>query len=311
VEIEATDRVGNSTRELEGRDPEVIELPLSTVDTITYRDILRLSDGSSVLLDLNDGSRVVIPETALLAIAGEDPDPTFDLVLSALPQDGLDFSYRGEKNTTILADGNRYLGVARELRLTHVTEAGPVAVDVLPEPVELSLHFPRYLLDDEHPGELQLFRWIETTNRWLLKGGHGERGGTTVTTLTRDLGVWAAFTRASDIDTGQLVTGLQLSPNPFSPNGDGLYDELDITYVLPFETDSSVLEVFDVRGTRVRILRLFEGDGVTNRTLGLSWDGKDENGREVPMGIYIVRVEVKEKNSTRVERATQAVAVVR
>ena len=72
-----------------------------------------------------------------------------------------------------------------------------------------------------------------------------------------------------------------------------------------------MVEVFDLRGERLRILRLFVADGVTNRTLGLAWDGKDEEGREVPMGIYVLRVEVKESGGSRVERSTEAVAVVR
>ena len=311
VDIEATDKVGNSTAELEGRDPEVLELPLQPQERIDFSDLLSMSDGDEVVLDLNEGSQLRIDTSILRALAPEDPAPRFDLALIAVATDELDFSDLGDKNPTVLRGSDRYLGMARRLELRYLSGTDTTLVSRLPQPVELSLHFPRYLLDGEAPGELEFFHFEDRSQRWILVGAHGERAGATVTALTQDLGTWAVFRHPIEIDTSALVTGLQLSPNPFSPNGDGLYDELNITYVLPFETDSSVLEVFDVRGQRVRILRLFAGDGVTNRTLGLTWDGKDDGGREVPMGIYVVRVEVKEKNSPRVERATAAVAVVR
>ena len=107
------------------------------------------------------------------------------------------------------------------------------------------------------------------------------------------------------------MTGLVITPNPFTPNGDGLYDETDISYVLPEAINWAVVEVFDIQGERVRVLQKFAPDDVTNRTLSLTWDGRDEGGRLVPMGIYVVRVEVENKNEVRVERATRAVAVVR
>ena len=114
------------------------------------------------------------------------------------------------------------------------------------------------------------------------------------------------------LENETLVTGLQLTPNPFSPNGDGIHDFLNISYVIPDEIDQAVVEIYDMRGERVRILQLFTGVGdMTNRTDGLVWDGKDESGNYVPFGIYVCRVEVLGKFLNRWERATAAVVVVR
>ena len=223
----------------------------------------------------------------------------------------VDFSFTGDRNESILAGGDRYLGVARQLELFTIEGGDSTLVEKLPEPVELSIHFPRYVMGDAEPWELQFFRWNERTRRWILVGAHGESSGTTITASVNQLGTYAAFVRANEIDRDKIVTGLQLSPNPFSPNGDGLYDELNITWVLPDETESTIVEIFDKRGIRFRTLSFFVGDGVINRTLGISWDGRDEAGREVPRGIYIVRVEARDSQDNWVGRATEAVAVIR
>jgi immune inhibitor A len=72
-------------------------------------------------------------------------------------------------------------------------------------------------------------------------------------------------------------------PVPFSP-GSG---ELTLRFVLPEDVDAAGgrarLEVFDVRGRRVRALGDVEARaGVTT----MSWDGRDEGARRVAAGVY-------------------------
>ncbi len=81
---------------------------------------------------------------------------------------------------------------------------------------------------------------------------------------------------------------LDISPNPFSPDGDGTDEVVLISYQLPFNLARVQVKIFDVRGRLVRFL-------VNNRPIGMSgsflWDGRNDEGYICPLGIYIVYME--------------------
>ncbi len=68
-------------------------------------------------------------------------------------------------------------------------------------------------------------------------------------------------------------------PNPFGSSGTQLRLRLP-------RAGEATLEVFDVRGRRVREIRQRFGEGV-NR---LEFDGRDAHGSELPSGVYLVRL---------------------
>ncbi|MDZ7340335.1 MAG: lamin tail domain-containing protein [candidate division KSB1 bacterium] len=81
---------------------------------------------------------------------------------------------------------------------------------------------------------------------------------------------------------------LQISPNPFSPDGDGIDEVALISYQLPFNLGRVQVKIFDARGRLVRFL-------VNNRPIAMSgsfiWDGRNDQGYNCPMGIYIIYME--------------------
>ncbi len=81
---------------------------------------------------------------------------------------------------------------------------------------------------------------------------------------------------------------LSVSPNPFSPDGDGMDDAALISYSLPTATASINLRIFDVRGRLVRTLR---GAAPSGSQAIVVWDGKDDAGQLLRMGIYIIHLE--------------------
>ncbi|MCR5715111.1 MAG: lamin tail domain-containing protein [Bacteroidales bacterium] len=87
------------------------------------------------------------------------------------------------------------------------------------------------------------------------------------------------------VGTAVAQAALQVEPERFSPDGDGVSDEVTVHYVLP-EADGRVdLVVFDRYGAPVRrlardVMALREGTFV--------WDGCDGRGRTVPSGIYVI-----------------------
>ena len=79
-----------------------------------------------------------------------------------------------------------------------------------------------------------------------------------------------------------------VSPNPFSPDGDGIEDVAVVSYILPTKTSAVNLRIYDIHGRCIRILLGASPSGSQGSVI---WDGRDEAGRVCPMGIYIVCIE--------------------
>ncbi len=79
-----------------------------------------------------------------------------------------------------------------------------------------------------------------------------------------------------------------LSPETFSPDGDGLDDYLLISYKLPVDGCIANIRVFSANGIEVKRL-------ASNLLIGtegtLTWDGLNSRNQRVPIGVYIVYIE--------------------
>jgi hypothetical protein len=79
-----------------------------------------------------------------------------------------------------------------------------------------------------------------------------------------------------------------VTPNPFTPNGDGDGDRVAVSYELPLARATVRITVYDVLG-RARA-RLVDLEPSASRG-ELLWDGVDDNGAPLPTGLYVVRLE--------------------
>ena len=88
----------------------------------------------------------------------------------------------------------------------------------------------------------------------------------------------------------ELFGDLAVNPPVFSPNGDGVNDEmtLDFTLMLVGASTAVEAEIFDLGGRRIRLLE--EQRSVSAGTYSIPWDGRDEAGNLVPPGMYAVRL---------------------
>ena len=93
------------------------------------------------------------------------------------------------------------------------------------------------------------------------------------------------------IGRGQLIDDLQLTSPVFSPNGDGINDQLQVSYILLRALSEVPINVtlYDLSGRTVRRL---QNSGALNGPQLLTWDGRNEDGAMAPPGMYLLRLSI-------------------
>ena len=104
---------------------------------------------------------------------------------------------------------------------------------------------------------------------------------------------------------GDLLIDLETAPNPFTPNGDGVNDQVTLNYKLREVTTGRevLLEIFDLAGRPVASLT---GGLTTSGAYQQSWDGRNSAGELVPPGTYLYRLKL---DAEQVEEKTGLFAV--
>ena len=86
----------------------------------------------------------------------------------------------------------------------------------------------------------------------------------------------------------QLIGDLELAPATFTPNGDGINDQVHIRFVVfKVETATPRVRVFDLAGRVVAEL-VGAGEDVASYT----WSGRDAEGVLVPPGLYLCHIDL-------------------
>ena len=158
-----------------------------------------------------------------------------------------------------------------------------------------------------------LFGWVPDTERWIYEGGAGSPAGNAVTGEIADQGLFGVFSwDRLDVGSAKGLTGVVVEPNPFSPNGDGLYETTDVSFFLGRAADYVNVEFYDLSGRLARRLVFQQPTEYVGRTPAkVTWDGKDSEGKVVPYGIYVMRVEARFKTEPTFERVNRPVVVIK
>ncbi|MCK4546732.1 MAG: gliding motility-associated C-terminal domain-containing protein [Candidatus Eisenbacteria sp.] len=203
----------------------------------------------------------------------------------------------------------RSIGFARDIRVTDLA-GGPITA--FEEPIQISIHYelPAEQEAGITEGNLVLYRWEPRTSRWVFVGGRVNPDARTILARVKHLAErYAVFEdRGLERDRADFITGISFTPNPFSPNGDGIYDALRISYHL-WANATITIDIYDMSGREVNNF-VFEETGSPGEALGHEWDGRDTNGEMVPYGIYIVRFRAVDESEF-LYRFNKAVAVIR
>jgi len=98
---------------------------------------------------------------------------------------------------------------------------------------------------------------------------------------------------------------LSVNPNPFSPDGDGYQERTLITYELPYNRAKVNLSLYTRTGIRKCCFLKQKDSGKSGQII---WDGRDGEGKKMPVGLYIVYLEAVDKeNNRRVIKKTPVV----
>jgi hypothetical protein len=96
-----------------------------------------------------------------------------------------------------------------------------------------------------------------------------------------------AWTLVGRGQIGHTLAGVRVWPNPFNAGRGPTQIQIDLANVQVPQPLS--VAIYDLAGSMVR--RLWERELRTAGRQGLEWDGRDEGGRLVVPGLYLLRVE--------------------
>ena len=99
---------------------------------------------------------------------------------------------------------------------------------------------------------------------------------------------------------------ISVSPNPFSPDGDGFEDFCIIRYNLPLMTSTLNLRIYDIKGRLIRTVANGELAGPQGEIV---WDGTDDNKQRARIGVYVIFLEATDRSSGNVMTAKTVVVV--
>lgn len=94
------------------------------------------------------------------------------------------------------------------------------------------------------------------------------------------------------VEQNALLMDVVVRPAAFSPNGDGINDRTVFAFnVVRVGDDSPVAaEIYDLGGRSMR--RLAQARPFSTGPYEIEWDGRDDGGRVVPPGLYVVQLSV-------------------
>ncbi len=108
--------------------------------------------------------------------------------------------------------------------------------------------------------------------------------------------------------TDKLKSRISISPNPFSPDNDGIEDFALINLDLPVRTARIKVVIYDVLGRKIRILKDNSFSGPNSI---ITWNGKNDAGRLMRMGIYIVYVQILNDHNGIIKEIKDTVVLAR
>lgn len=167
----------------------------------------------------------------------------------------------------------------------------------LQKPATLSFQVPQATLDGAAAGEYPaVFR--HTGAEWTLIGGTLDKSAAIprVQAAVKQLGTYAVLL-TDEAGGGAPLADMNCQPRMISPRGGGFNTRMAISFTLGQSADVTV-RVFDMAGHMIR--EIIAGQSRSPGSQVEVWDGKDQDGRIVYDGMYLVRVEAGSEAANKV-----------
>jgi hypothetical protein len=101
------------------------------------------------------------------------------------------------------------------------------------------------------------------------------------------------YKNSQEISAFTEIETITVSPSVFSPDGDGSDDHAFLTLVPGGSGFIGNIEIYDLQGRKIKTI-------CSNRLLGTEtifpWDGKCNDSKEAPFGIYLIYIEIFNQN---------------
>ena len=269
-------------------------LSLTTAQYDNGNSSLQLTNGHAYALD--DGSRAIIDETEEVgteeriyqASAGswtiENPttgtpggfgdDTPLPVTLSSFTAIQTQAGFTRLNWTTQSEINNAYWNVYRA-----ATDEFCAAFSVNNEPIDgqgTSVEETSYTFVDESDLQNQTYwYWLESVS---LSGS---------ASLYEPISITMEEIPNNPTPPANIVYGVTNYPNPFNP-------ETDIRFALKEAVSNAELSIYNLKGQKIRTL--YQGSIESDRYYTVTWDGKDNIGKQVASGIYFYKLETVHKS---------------
>ncbi len=111
--------------------------------------------------------------------------------------------------------------------------------------------------------------------------------------------------RSKTIRVSAPINNYSLTNKIFSPDGDGIEDTLYVQYNFPEANGKLYVYIYNLNA---HLIKTYEYKKLVNKSGIISWDGKKENGKIAPIGIYIILLEYKSENHSISEKHSAVLA---
>lgn len=243
-------------------------------------------------INLSDGTKLEVPPGAVVSDTTISIEQKYDPVV----EDEYEQDVPSPHTDSVYLD---YLTTEGEKDLDGGTGV-PLTFEMLPsgklftEPVLFKIPLPLGT-SAELAAKARLYFWDVV--EWVPVGGEVEliSGQYWLTAALNHFSTYAVVVEETPAPStaGPLLTGISLSSNPFTPNGDGLNDRLTIRFGLARDSMVS-LTIWDTGGNVARTL--VEAEDLPAGWLSVQWDGSTRWEGRVSSGNYILEIEALSDN---------------